>query len=584
MTRRKKSQGPPPPEPPVSIPVYPPAVPTAGWWTDPYRPGLNPDKPGWSAEGPLCQRFHDGKKWTGFIAYRVHPSRNPTGWSEVGWDAEPLSGPAPKLGKRGLEDYEFLPEHPYFPDDPPDPPTAGWWRDPFRVSSQRYHDGIRWTQYCFRQTQSGGFIHESPVPDPPASNDEDLSQHDDASSTPDGGAGAYAGYLYEPIPSPRDEELQRLVEAYRHAGRDKRSSVRKGLDRETVEDLESFAERQAVAAVRTGTTEPIGLGLLALGLSYATGDRPQAVMALTKLDHSARMLGMDLGEVASVVTEVLPEDARYAIAKFLAREDRDDTLLQRMGFAAYGSGARFVYDNVLDDGRGTTPPGGAHFLIRQRYHKTKPFDPVSIRVKEGCIVATDHHARRAVYPLHEPGAPQRVVRYFARRGRSGVACHWAVVDAHGYAVLSGAEDDWTAEDFEHLADAAGLEFAPEALAPGYTAPRRRPDAVDFTQKETSNWIMVPLLFLGLIMLPVAVVNLWAGRPWLWAIYWSAVGGLWWIPGRARTHAALSRNLPLLPPDEPPAGTRPHYNLGRAVLSLAAFALGPSALAYQLTSP
>jgi hypothetical protein len=47
-------------------------------------------------------------------------------------------------------DYSFLPEPKLYPMDAPDPPTAGWWWDPFkagRSATQRYHDGTQWTQY-----------------------------------------------------------------------------------------------------------------------------------------------------------------------------------------------------------------------------------------------------------------------------------------------------------------------------------------------------------------------------------------------------------------------------------------------------
>ena len=51
--------------------------------------------------------------------------------------------------------FPFLPKIEVYPLEPPDPPSEGWWLDPFpgRTSvRQRYHDGTRWTQYISVRT------------------------------------------------------------------------------------------------------------------------------------------------------------------------------------------------------------------------------------------------------------------------------------------------------------------------------------------------------------------------------------------------------------------------------------------------
>ena len=55
------------------------------------------------------------------------------------------------------EPYSFLPASDALPDDPPDPPTAGWWKDPLSSNevTQRYFDGTVWTPYvCVRTAKS----------------------------------------------------------------------------------------------------------------------------------------------------------------------------------------------------------------------------------------------------------------------------------------------------------------------------------------------------------------------------------------------------------------------------------------------
>jgi len=72
--------------------------------------------------------------------------------------------------KRRTEAYPFLPEPPLFPREPPDPPTAGWWWDPFHAGpsfTQRYHDGTNWTQYaCYQAGKLWSDVVELP-PDGP---------------------------------------------------------------------------------------------------------------------------------------------------------------------------------------------------------------------------------------------------------------------------------------------------------------------------------------------------------------------------------------------------------------------------------
>src|SRR5260221_11947393 len=52
------------------------------------------------------------------------------------------------------EPYSFLPASDPLPDDPPDPPTAGWWKDPLSSNevTQRYFDGTTWPPYILVRT------------------------------------------------------------------------------------------------------------------------------------------------------------------------------------------------------------------------------------------------------------------------------------------------------------------------------------------------------------------------------------------------------------------------------------------------
>lgn len=63
--------------------------------------------------------------------------------------------------------YPFLPRTQTYPMNAPDPPTEGWWSDPFKpnLEAQRYHDGTRWTQYVAgRSARQWTSVYESPPP------------------------------------------------------------------------------------------------------------------------------------------------------------------------------------------------------------------------------------------------------------------------------------------------------------------------------------------------------------------------------------------------------------------------------------
>ena len=64
--------------------------------------------------------------------------------------------------------YPFLPEIETYPMKAPDPPTQGWWNDPFEptiLESQRYHDGARWTQYvAVRSARRWSSVFEQSLP------------------------------------------------------------------------------------------------------------------------------------------------------------------------------------------------------------------------------------------------------------------------------------------------------------------------------------------------------------------------------------------------------------------------------------
>ncbi len=78
-----------------------------------------------------------------------------------------MFGRRKKPKERGMDStYRFLPRIQTYPMSAPDPPTEGWWTDPFErtaLLSQRYHDGTRWTQYvAVRSARHWSNVFEQP--------------------------------------------------------------------------------------------------------------------------------------------------------------------------------------------------------------------------------------------------------------------------------------------------------------------------------------------------------------------------------------------------------------------------------------
>ena len=112
-------------------PQEPPPVLRGGWWRDPFRIGRNE------------QRYHDGAQWTRFTSRKV----------DGVWSGIVERSPSYYRGRINGEERpeaRFLPEPKSVPLDPPEPPSVGWWVDPFRSYGhqvQRYYDGRAWTLY-----------------------------------------------------------------------------------------------------------------------------------------------------------------------------------------------------------------------------------------------------------------------------------------------------------------------------------------------------------------------------------------------------------------------------------------------------
>jgi hypothetical protein len=157
------------------------------------------------------------------------------------------------------------------------------------------------------------------------------------------GGDRYDAYIDQPIPSETDDDVRAVLDAYLTADPEGRAHLLEHLTLEPAEVVACFADRLAVAAVRTGSTTPLQMGLVCVGMVVGRVDYPDVHFAMSKLDHSAQLLGVDLADLVGDVAGLLPDDGRTFIAGWLTRDDRGPKLIKSMGYAAQGTGADFTY-------------------------------------------------------------------------------------------------------------------------------------------------------------------------------------------------------------------------------------------------
>ena len=155
----------------------------------------------------------------------------------------------------------------------------------------------------------------------------------------------FNGYLRRPIPDELDELVERIVQAYsQEAPASRTSSARSGLGGAKAETLNAYAQRMAVASVRSGSTDLIRLGLIALGMATALDVR-ENVIVLSLLSHSAEILEASYADLVEKVARVVPAQAMERFRAF-ARRSAKDRDIRAMGYGTEGSGATFSYVHV----------------------------------------------------------------------------------------------------------------------------------------------------------------------------------------------------------------------------------------------
>ena len=139
------------------------------------------------------------------------------------------------------------------------------------------------------------------------------------------------GYLPQPIPAPRDDEIAALLSQVVTQNR------LAGFARQLAEGhavvLRVFAERIAAAAVRNGDAALLRLAVIGLILSWRGPDCRETLIVFPVLYDAIRRMGIEVGPFVASIRQAVGDQLASPLIEFLKRSERDKSL-HAMGYTA----------------------------------------------------------------------------------------------------------------------------------------------------------------------------------------------------------------------------------------------------------
>lgn len=142
---------------------------------------------------------------------------------------------------------------------------------------------------------------------------------------------ANRGYLAQPIPAPRDDEIVALLSQVVTESRLARFA-RQLMEGHAVV-LRVFAERIAATAVRNSDPALLRLAVIGLVLSWRGPDCRETLVVFPVLYDAIRRIGMEIGPFVASIRQAVGDQLATPLTEFLKRSERDKSL-QAMGYTA----------------------------------------------------------------------------------------------------------------------------------------------------------------------------------------------------------------------------------------------------------
>jgi hypothetical protein len=142
---------------------------------------------------------------------------------------------------------------------------------------------------------------------------------------------AQLAYYGAPLPSPKDGEITRLVEAYRAEPPPERLKIASALTESQVNWLATYAHRMAMVSVRQQSPDMLRNGLAAVLMAAKVTDGRDATMTLSVLYRAAGLLGPGDAAFQAAAVDAPDADAERLVLGFLTRADAAKTI-ESMGY------------------------------------------------------------------------------------------------------------------------------------------------------------------------------------------------------------------------------------------------------------
>lgn len=142
---------------------------------------------------------------------------------------------------------------------------------------------------------------------------------------------AQLAYYGSPLPSAKDDEITRLVEAYLMEDPAERLKIATGLSETQANWLGTYAHRMALLSVRQQSPEVLMNGIVALLMAAKVTDWRDSTMTIAVLYRAAQLLGLGEDPFRATAPEAPDAAAGQLLLNFLTRADADKTV-ESMGY------------------------------------------------------------------------------------------------------------------------------------------------------------------------------------------------------------------------------------------------------------
>jgi len=151
----------------------------------------------------------------------------------------------------------------------------------------------------------------------------------------------WVDYSRRALPDPLDNEITRLLDAYRSASNSEREQLRRVARLAQRLPLLAYAERMATLGLRERAPKCLEDGLLAIAVDDFGFDARDAIPILALQYNAAQRIGIDPDALFELASQYASDNVAEVLRGFPRRNERDKSLAA-MGYRESGSAAAIL--------------------------------------------------------------------------------------------------------------------------------------------------------------------------------------------------------------------------------------------------